>query len=417
MSFMSFSEKKMPKPETRRIAILGAGPIGLEAAIYARKLGFPVTIFERGQIGEHIRHWGHVRMFSPLGMNSTPLGRALVSSVPGEADLLTGREYWSGYLEPLAKSDLLRECLQTETAVLSVARSGLLKADYPGDARRAQHSFRILVRKGQAERVEEADIVLDCSGTYGQHRWLGDGGIPAVAEQGAESHISYWLDDILGARRDHYAGKSVLLIGSGYSAATSAGLLATLAEKHPDMWVTWLARGARSQPLPRLPNDPLKERDRLALRANSLATRGDGNVEFHAQTFVQSVQWNNGTFKIQAVSGEKERTWEAERLIANVGYSPNTNLYRELQVQDCYATLAPANLAAALAKHGTSDCLTMPSMGPQALRNTEPDFYILGTKSYGRNSHFLLKNGFEQIREVFTLICGKADLNLYKAGK
>jgi thioredoxin reductase len=407
----------MPKPETRRIAILGAGPIGLEAAVYARKLGFPVTVFERGQIGEHIRHWGHVRMFSPFGINSTPIGRALLSNLPGDIECLTGREYWSAYLEPLAKSDLLRECLQTETAVLSVSRSGLLKGDYPGDARRAQHLFRLLLRKGQAERVETADIVLDCTGTYGQHRWLGNGGIPALGEQGAESHISYWLDDIMGARRDHYAGKSVLLIGNGYSAATSASLLAQLAEKHPDMWVTWLARGPRSQPLARIPNDPLKERDRLALRANSLATRGDGNLEFHAQTFVQAVEWHNNSFKVRAICDDQERNWDAERVIANVGYSPNTSLYRELQVQDCYATLAPANLAAALAKLGASDFLTTASTGPQSLRNPEPDFYILGAKSYGRNSHFLLKNGFEQIREVFTLICGKADLNLYKGVK
>ncbi|HLW66547.1 MAG TPA: NAD(P)-binding domain-containing protein, partial [Gemmataceae bacterium] len=205
----------MPKPETRRIAILGAGPIGLEAAIYARKLGFPVVIFERGQIGEHIRHWGHVRLFSPFGMNITPLGRSLISSsnLPVETECITGRDYWSACLEPLAKSELLRECLQTETAVLSVARSGLLKSDYASDARRAQYPFRLLVRKGQSERIEEADIVLDCTGTYGQHRWLGNGGIPAIGEQGAESHISYWLDDIMGARRDHYAGKSVLLIG------------------------------------------------------------------------------------------------------------------------------------------------------------------------------------------------------------
>src|SRR5262245_38629457 len=123
---------KMPKAETRRIAILGAGPIGLEAALYARKLGYPVTVFERGQVGEHIRHWGHVRMFSPFGMNTTLLGRSLLSSsnLPGESDCLTGREHWSSYLEPLSKCELLHDCLRTETSVLSVGRDGLLKGDY-----------------------------------------------------------------------------------------------------------------------------------------------------------------------------------------------------------------------------------------------------------------------------------------------
>ena len=50
-------------------------------------------------------------------------------------------------------------------------------------------------------------------------------------------------------------------------------------------------------------------------------------------------------------------------------------------------------------------------------RNPEPNFYVLGVKSYGRNPHFLLRTGFEQVRDVFTLILGKADLDLYKTGR
>jgi hypothetical protein len=56
----------------------------------------------------------------------------------------------------------------------------------------------------------------------------------------------------------------------------------------------------------------------------------------------------------------------------------------------------------------------VPAQGANTLRNPEPNFFILGAKSYGRHSHFLLRTGFEQVREVFTLITGKADLDLYK---
>ena len=35
-----------------RIAILGAGPIGLEAALYARTLGHTVMVFEQGQVAD-----------------------------------------------------------------------------------------------------------------------------------------------------------------------------------------------------------------------------------------------------------------------------------------------------------------------------------------------------------------------------
>ena len=44
----------------------------------------------------------------------------------------------------------------------------------------------------------------------------------------------------------------------------------------------------------------------------------------------------------------------------------------------------------------------------------EPNFYLLGQKSYGRGSTFLLRTGFEQVRDVYTLITGQPTLDLYK---
>ena len=71
----------MVKSEKPRLAILGAGPVGLEAALYARKLDFAVTVYERGRVGEYLLRWGHVRLFTPFGMNTTPLGRAARNSI------------------------------------------------------------------------------------------------------------------------------------------------------------------------------------------------------------------------------------------------------------------------------------------------------------------------------------------------
>jgi len=107
-------------------------------------------------------------------------------------------------------------------------------------------------------------------------------------------------------------------------------------------------------------------------------------------------------------------TWTVERLIANVGYTPDNALYRELQIHECYASLGPMRLAAALAGQRGADCLKLAGQGPDALRNPEPNFYILGAKSYGRNSHFLLRLGFEQVRDVFALLTGKPSLDLYR---
>jgi len=413
----------MARADVPRIAVLGAGPIGLEAALYARSLALPLTVFERGRIGEHLQRWGHVRLLTPFGMNSTPLGKTAILEAnprhefPGEPDCITGRQHFTVYLEPLAKSAELREAVRTDSHVLQVGRRGLLKEDAPTDNKRDQQPFRLLVREAKSrERTEEADIVLDCTGTYAQHRWLGDGGIPAAGELAVESQIAYGLDDILGERRGAYAGKYTLVVGAGYSAATSVCNLANLAEKDPSTWVVWLARGASTQPLRRFANDPLRERDRLAVRANTFATRTDGNVEFHAQTVVEAVETAGPDKGIRVVArcAGKRRTWDVDRIIANVGYSPDSALYRELQIQECSASLGPKELASTLAKFAGSDFLGIPAPKPETLRTLEPGFFILGAKSYGRNSNFFLRTGFDQVRDVFRLITGKSDLDLYK---
>ena len=46
----------MAKTEMR-VAILGAGPIGLEAALYARALQIPFTVYERGRPGDNVWRW------------------------------------------------------------------------------------------------------------------------------------------------------------------------------------------------------------------------------------------------------------------------------------------------------------------------------------------------------------------------
>ena len=412
----------MSRGDQPRIAILGGGPIGLEAALQAATLKLPFTVFERGRLGENLHQWGHVRLFSPFGMNSTPLARARIRAelpqheMPGDGDILTGREYLGAYLAPLAQSPLLSKHLRAESTVLHIGRRGLLKEDIPGDVRRGQQPFLLLVRYSNREAIEEADVVLDCTGVYGQPRFLGDGGIPAVGETSARSHIVWGLEDILGEQRNVYADKTTLVVGSGYSAATTVCNLAKLAEKHPSTWVIWLARGSGTQPIKRFVNDALKERDQLAVRANTLATRGDGNLEFHPQSVVTAIECAGPDrgFKVRSLCAGKEVTWQTDRLIANVGYTPNTDLYRELQVHECYASLGPMNLASAMLKHAGADSLTVPPQGATMLRNPEPNFFVLGTKSYGRNSNFLLRAGFEQVRDVFALITGKGDLDLRK---
>jgi thioredoxin reductase len=405
---------------TPHIAILGAGPIGLEAGLYARQLKLPFTIYEQGRIGEHIWRWGHVKLFSPFGMNATPLGRRAILSLdteyefPADNACISGREHVEHYLKPIA--EVLSDDIKADTRVINVGRVGLFKQEAVGDASRGKQPFLLLVRERNLERYEEADIVIDCTGSYSHHRWLGPSGIPALGESQVEPHIAYHLVDVLGDAKKDYVNKSILVVGSGYSAATTVSNLSKVAQENNTTWITWVTRAALTQPLRRIPNDPLRERDRLAVTANNLATRSEGNVEFRANTIVEAIEPinNNQSFRVTLRTAGQKKTLDVEKIIANVGYSPDRAIYRELQIHECYASFGPMKIAAALSSHKTQDCLTQTCPGPDTLRNPEPNYYIVGAKSFGRNSSFLMRIGFEQVRDVFTLITGNARLDLYK---
>src|SRR5262249_13790205 len=145
--------------------------------------------YERGEVGHHLQQWGHARMFTAFGHNTTPLGKAALRAeyprleLPADADLLTGREHRDAYLLPLSQVPWLAEHLSLGTEVLRLGRAGFLGDEGAGDPRRAKAPFRLLVRDaGGAERYEQAAVILDCTGTYAHPRWLGVDGIPAPGE-------------------------------------------------------------------------------------------------------------------------------------------------------------------------------------------------------------------------------------------
>ncbi|MBI2478799.1 MAG: monooxygenase [Planctomycetia bacterium] len=406
-----------------RIAILGAGPIGLEAALYARFLGYDVDIYERGNVADNILRWGHVRMFSPFGMNRSTLGLAALRAQdesyvpPGDDERLTGLDYADRYLMPLSQTDLLADHLRLGIEVVGVGRPELLKGDEIGSEDRADSDFRILCRDSAgAEFVATAEVVIDTTGVFGNPNWAGEGGLPAIGEIAVRDRIEYGVPDVLGSARSQYAGRKTLIIGAGYSAATTVVALAKLAEEAPGTHVTWLVRrSADAGPFALIADDRLPARAALTIEANRLAAGGSANVTFHPRTNLVSVKHDEavGKFLVE-LAGETNATHEFDAIVANVGYRPDSRIYQELQVHQCYATDGPMKLAAALQGTSSAACLPQTAHGPQSLTNPEPDFYILGAKSYGRNPNFLVSIGLEQIRDLFTIIGDREDLDLYK---
>lgn len=392
-------------PARNTLAVIGAGPIGLEAAAAALDQGFDVHVFERGEIGAHPIAWGHVRMFTPWKMNVGPHSRARLEATgwtaPDPAAFPTGAELAEHYLRPLAALPDLKPRLHTHAQVVHASRRGALKGD-EGPARR-DRPFRLLVRDaGGRESFLHAFALIDASGVYGQPNWAGDGGIPARQELYLSPQMSYHLEDVLGERRERHAGKRTLVIGAGASAATTIAALAQLADEVPGTSAVWVTRGAADTVCAGVASDPLPERAALCARARVLAAGGHSAIAHVGGAAVEGFEFNSAThrYRVNLRVGEQTRNEEADLVIVQTGFGPDNSLYRELQVHECWTSRGTMKLAVALSESGASDCLDAPVFGADQLAHPEPDFYILGHKSYGRNPNFLLATGYAQVGEV-----------------
>jgi len=393
------------------IAILGAGPIGLEAGLAAAERGLPFTIFDAApSVAGHVRSWGHVRMFTPWAMNaSARMGSALAGhgvAVPDGDDLPTGDDLVDRLYAPVAALPQMHGRLRLDTRVDAVGRDGLLKHEEIGTAARSRHRFRLLVRAADgAETVEHADVVIDATGTYGNPNTLGDGGIPAPGERALADRIEQRLPDF-AADPQAWAGRTILLTGSGHSAQTAAHQLATFARDAPGTKVVWAVR--RAEPtFGAVAGDPLPERAALNAGAAELAAGACDAIELRPGRVIEAVAQRDSRLVVTLRNGGAEEV-EVDRILSLNGGVGDFTIYRQLQVHECYATTGPMRLAATLLGAAGGDCLAQTGHGPDTLVNPEPGFFIVGAKSYGRNSQFLLRIGWRQIDDVFGLLDGDA---------
>ncbi len=394
-----------------KIAILGAGPAGLEAALAAVDHGYPFKLYEAAdRVAAHVREWGHVRLFSPWGLNISPrmrrhLERAGRDLPDHESELCpTGQELIDIALQPVAELPEVAPHLETGVRVVQIGREGLLKHEEISSEARAETPFRLLLRTtGGAERVESADVVLDCTGTWGNPNTLGDGGIFAPGESSLGHAIVRSIPDVSKDER-FWADKTILLVGAGHSANTAVVDLARLAEKYPGTRIIWALRG--EDPSWQVdPEDPLPERSRLVAAAMQLSEDVDSPVETLRGVVVDSLAPLNGGYQVilrRRGGGREQRV--VDRILSLTGFVGDHSLYRQLQVHECYATSGPMKLAAALLGSAGVDCLAQESHGAETLVNPEPNFFILGSKSYGRNNTFLMRVGWQQVEEVFSLL-------------
>jgi hypothetical protein len=385
------------------VAVIGAGPVGLAAAAHLVTRGETPVVLEAGpSAGASVLKWGHVRIFSPWRHDVDTAAAALLEAAgwvrPPDGDYPTGRELVERYLAPLASLPEIRPHLRFDTRVVGVGRRGVDGVETAGRGD-APFVLRLEARGAQSELLARA--VIDASGTYASPNPLGGSGLPAIGEPGAADRVFYGIPDVLGADRRRYAGRRVLVVGSGHSAFNVLLDLAALSHEQPGTRITWAIRRRSIDGLfggGRL--DQLEERGRLGSRARTLV---DSGVMTLARSF--SVSRIEATPEGIVVSAGDRGLGAVDEIVATTGFRPDVAMLRELRLEldpilECPARLAP------LIDPNVHSCGSVPPHGFEELRQPEQGFYIVGMKSYGRAPTFLMLTGYEQVRSVVCALTG-----------
>lgn len=386
------------------VAIVGAGPAGLAAAAHLHERGIDFILLEAGSaVGSAMLEWGHVQLFSPWEYNVDAAAERLLRATgwmpPAPNVYPTGAEIVTRYLEPLSRIPEITSRLFLNARVVGISRKGRDKMK--ADDGRQNAPFRVRYETPAGEEELLASAVIDTAGTWRMPNPLGSEGMPARGERTLQSFIRYGIPDVLAKERKRYAGRRVLVAGSGHSAFNALVDLVKLAEQEPATEITWVVRRASVGKLfGGGERDKLAARGALGASVRRLVDSGRLKLVLSFQT--EAVERKSDGLYVS--SGDKV-AGPVDEIIVATGFRPDFSFLRELQlgldpIVESTPTLAP------MIDPNLHSCGTVRPHGHAELAHPETGFYIAGMKSYGRAPTFLMRTGYEQVRSIVAALAG-----------
>ena len=395
----------MSDPNTHLpVVVIGAGPSGLAAAAHLRSRAVDVMVLEAGpSAGAAVGEWGHVRLFSPWSELIDPAAEKLLADVGWSAPNLkrypTGADWVGSYLQPLA--DTFEDSVRYGTTVTGVAKQGRDRLVSSG---RDDAAFTVHVRTADGVDHVVARAVIDASGTWTGPNPLGGDGVLALGELEATGHINYRMPDLVDPEvRARYAGKHVVVAGTGASAKGALIALTALAKEEPATRISWLVRRATvGEIFAGSGQDELPERGALGQRAQEAVASGPVTT-FNGFRTAKVTRDAAESLTIESFDGQSVDG--VDEVVVLTGFRPDLAILSEIRLDLDPILQAPRELAPLIDPNEHS-CGTVYPHGAKELAQPESGFYLVGMKSYGRSTSFLALTGFEQTRSVTAAIAG-----------
>ncbi|HYF69855.1 MAG TPA: NAD(P)-binding domain-containing protein [Ohtaekwangia sp.] len=389
------------------VAIIGAGPVGLAAAAHLKMRNHPFILFEAGDtVAANILSWKHIRVFSPWKYNIDKAARGLLNETnwksPDDESLPTGEELYREYFKPFSELLSIKPSLHVGAKVISIGRKNIDKMKTWG---RDEAPYVVQVLK--AEKIEEYEVkaVIDASGTWNSPNPIGSAGTYAFGEMENSDRIFYGIPDVLSQYEERYKNKSVLVVGSGHSSINIILELDKLKERYPETEIHWVLRKKKiSDVYGGQEDDALAARGALGIKIEELVN--NDRVSVYTPFQIQQVLKKDTRLTIVGFQDNQKLALPGiDEIISNTGSRPDFSFIREVRL-NIDPSLESVTEIAPLIDPNIHSCRTVRPHGEKELRHPDKDFYIVGSKSYGRAPTFLMAIGYEQVRSIVAAIDG-----------
>ena len=408
------------------IAILGGGPLGIEAALYARFLGYHVSIFESRRVAHRMLDWNNRSLCLPASELTTSLGiAALRAQYPDMPDIdpermLTGKEYAEEYLLPLAKTDLVFDDIHFLSPVSDISRLRLhtepdwnSPEEYPWQER-CNDEFRLVIRgRHRGVWTSRADCVIDCRGEATESRGLGPGGGTAIGELEHASDIYAFLPGDRKFEAKQVAGKRIVLVGSTADACLGVREFLAFQDANPKTQFCWIVPPADSE-------DP----EQLRLLRTELSMRASSDIVVIESLGVEKISKDESGEWILELLKDDDSTvvFRGDVLVRRTGNS-TPPISPTLLVENPRANhwLGACGLGHQESVHALAQEVLTPEPGYFRLR-APIDPWVVGSPSAevsNEQSSSPLRGGtlpqaFSRLKCIFAILGGRADLDLYE---
>jgi hypothetical protein len=384
------------------IAIIGAGATGIEAALYARFLGYNIMLFEKAKVAQRYVDLDEFIMTEPYSECVSPLGLAALQAQSGKLPSvdpntsLSHRAFCQEYLLPLARTDLLYDDVHVHSRVVDISRLRCQGFQDQDLQERANDEFRLVIEsKSRGPWIARADIVLDCSGLENDKLRLGPGRGIAIGESDlGEASFRCYREWKLKAGEQ--PKRALLVFGSNKVTCDTVRSILNSVTPNSLFKLIW------GIPV----TQPLEAAQDLAQLKGALQNSGHG---YFVETLgVESI---GRTAEMQLVI----RFSQPDDTTLNIVCDEVLACESSIPIWDFCATLLVNSPHYTRQDSIVTKDRALSTFAGWQYATSEPNYYVLGSKRHLSRTISYAETRRSQIRDVFALLGARQDLDLYRS--